>query len=118
MGRVAQLVEQWTENPCVGGSIPPPTTLAIGTPQNGLFRAFFHDTGHLGPPQVRYSDSVATTATIAPRLILRLGRMQFRDPGCPLPLWKVAHDLPIGENPTTRRNAQAANLLSYPARSA
>ena len=25
-GRVAQLVEQWTENPCVGGSNPPPTT--------------------------------------------------------------------------------------------
>jgi hypothetical protein len=21
-GQVAQLVEQWTENPCVGGSIP------------------------------------------------------------------------------------------------
>jgi hypothetical protein len=26
LGRVAQLVEQWTENPCVGGSSPPPTT--------------------------------------------------------------------------------------------
>ena len=25
-GAVAQLVEQWTENPCVGGSIPPHTT--------------------------------------------------------------------------------------------
>ena len=25
-GDVAQLVEQWTENPCVGGSIPPVTT--------------------------------------------------------------------------------------------
>lgn len=25
-GWVAQLVEQWTENPCVGGSIPPHTT--------------------------------------------------------------------------------------------
>jgi hypothetical protein len=25
-GQVAQLVEQWTENPCVGGSIPPLTT--------------------------------------------------------------------------------------------
>ena len=22
-GRIAQLVEQWTENPCVGGSSPP-----------------------------------------------------------------------------------------------
>ena len=26
-GRVAQLVEQRTENPCVGGSIPPPATI-------------------------------------------------------------------------------------------
>ena len=26
LGRVAQLVEQWIENPCVGGSSPPPTT--------------------------------------------------------------------------------------------
>src|SRR6202171_3253674 len=25
-GLVAQLVEQWTENPCVGGSIPPQAT--------------------------------------------------------------------------------------------
>jgi hypothetical protein len=25
-GQVAQLVEQWTENPCVGGSIPPLST--------------------------------------------------------------------------------------------
>jgi hypothetical protein len=25
-GAVAQLVEQWTENPCVGGSTPPHTT--------------------------------------------------------------------------------------------
>ena len=27
-GAVAQLVEQWTENPCVGGSIPSRATLA------------------------------------------------------------------------------------------
>jgi hypothetical protein len=27
VGAVAQLVEQWTENPCVGGSTPPHTTL-------------------------------------------------------------------------------------------
>ncbi len=26
-GWVAQLVEQRTENPCVGGSIPPPATI-------------------------------------------------------------------------------------------
>ncbi len=26
LGQVAQLVEQWTENPCVGGSIPSLTT--------------------------------------------------------------------------------------------
>jgi hypothetical protein len=26
LGQVAQLVEQWTENPCVGGSIPPLST--------------------------------------------------------------------------------------------
>ena len=28
-GAVAQSVEQWTENPCVGGSIPPHTTFAL-----------------------------------------------------------------------------------------
>ena len=28
-GSVAQLVEQWTENPCVGGSIPPRTTFNL-----------------------------------------------------------------------------------------
>ena len=26
LGQVAQMVEQWTENPCVGGSIPPLST--------------------------------------------------------------------------------------------
>ena len=31
-GAVAQSVEQRTENPCVGGSIPPHTTLKIVTP--------------------------------------------------------------------------------------
>ena len=46
-GRVAQLVEQRTENPCVGGSIPPPTTsvlLCLRSPNvfndNTLRRAF------------------------------------------------------------------------------
>ena len=28
-GRVAQLVEHWTENPSVGGSNPPPTTFSF-----------------------------------------------------------------------------------------
>jgi hypothetical protein len=28
-GRVAQLVEQRTENPCVGGSIPSPATIFL-----------------------------------------------------------------------------------------
>jgi hypothetical protein len=28
-GAVAQLVEQWTENPCVAGSIPAHTTKAL-----------------------------------------------------------------------------------------
>jgi hypothetical protein len=30
-GQVAQLVEQWTENPCVGGSIPSLTTIFSST---------------------------------------------------------------------------------------
>ena len=30
LGQVAQLVEQWTENPCVGGSIPSLTTIRKG----------------------------------------------------------------------------------------
>ena len=29
LARIAQLVEQWTENPCVGGSIPSPGTTYI-----------------------------------------------------------------------------------------
>ena len=29
-GQVAQLVEQWTENPCVAGSIPALTTILLG----------------------------------------------------------------------------------------
>src|SRR6266516_2605210 len=29
-GWVAQLAEQWTENPRVGGSIPPPATFSLG----------------------------------------------------------------------------------------
>jgi hypothetical protein len=32
-GWVAQLVEQWTENPRVGGSIPPPATFLSATIQ-------------------------------------------------------------------------------------
>ncbi len=30
IGSVAQLVEQWTENPCVGGSIPSRATFYCG----------------------------------------------------------------------------------------
>ena len=30
-GWVAQLAEQWTENPRVGGSIPPPATVVLRT---------------------------------------------------------------------------------------
>jgi hypothetical protein len=37
IGDVAQLVEQWIENPCVGGSIPSITTQKpFGTPR-GFF---------------------------------------------------------------------------------
>ncbi len=37
IGDVAQLVEQWTENPCVGGSIPSITTQKpFGTPRGFL----------------------------------------------------------------------------------
>ena len=35
-GWVAQLVEQRTENPCVGGSIPPPATIPYCGCSNGL----------------------------------------------------------------------------------
>jgi hypothetical protein len=33
LGRVAQLVEQGIENPCVGGSIPSPATIKIARKQ-------------------------------------------------------------------------------------
>ena len=36
-GRIAQLVEQRTENPCVEGSNPPPTTMNLKAPHLGLF---------------------------------------------------------------------------------
>ena len=32
-GALAQLVEQWTENPCVPGSIPGGTTVEPATPK-------------------------------------------------------------------------------------
>ncbi len=35
-GSVAQLVEQWTENPCVGGSIPSRATIFNKTPFAGV----------------------------------------------------------------------------------
>jgi hypothetical protein len=38
-GSVAQLVEQWTENPCVDGSIPPRTT-KIAKPLSFLWGFF------------------------------------------------------------------------------
>jgi hypothetical protein len=37
LGDVAQLVEQRTENPCVGGSIPSITTQKISLPPGGFF---------------------------------------------------------------------------------
>jgi hypothetical protein len=40
-GAVAQLVEQRTENPCVGGSIPPHTTKAGTLELNPLFPFLF-----------------------------------------------------------------------------
>ena len=36
-GALAQLVEQWTENPCVPGSIPGGTTLKKTTHLSGFF---------------------------------------------------------------------------------
>ena len=47
-GQVAQLVEQWTENPCVGGSSPPLTTFvrfrrsspSVDSPDTSLRSAF------------------------------------------------------------------------------
>ena len=36
-GALAQLVEQWTENPCVPGSIPGGTTLKTRTEMFGFF---------------------------------------------------------------------------------
>ena len=38
---VAQSVEQWIENPCVGGSIPSPGTTRIRYLSPGSFRGFF-----------------------------------------------------------------------------
>src|SRR5579859_5036292 len=39
-GWVAQLVEQRTENPCVGGSIPPPATTPRNHGKKGLITTF------------------------------------------------------------------------------
>ena len=39
-GWVAQLVEQRTENPCVGGSIPPPATTSQNSPGPPSFPLF------------------------------------------------------------------------------
>ncbi len=36
-GQIAQLVEQWTENPCVGGSIPSLPTSKVSMPVLRLF---------------------------------------------------------------------------------
>jgi hypothetical protein len=43
-GQVAQSVEQWTENPCVGGSIPPLSTRLAG-PMCQLAADFQHIRG-------------------------------------------------------------------------
>jgi hypothetical protein len=40
-GAVAQLVEQWTENPCVAGSIPAHTTNGQGFESNNSEAFFF-----------------------------------------------------------------------------
>jgi hypothetical protein len=45
-GAVAQLVEQWTENPCVAGSTPAHTTIKQKKPDtllkvSGFFMGFF-----------------------------------------------------------------------------
>ncbi len=37
VGRIAQLVEQRTENPCVPGSIPGPATISIFFPEEFFF---------------------------------------------------------------------------------
>src|SRR5258708_29239434 len=40
-GWVAQLAEQWTENPRVGGSIPPPATTRFHSVERPLFPSGF-----------------------------------------------------------------------------
>ena len=43
IGDVAQLVEQWIENPCVGGSIPSITTRKpFGTPRGFFYASKLH----------------------------------------------------------------------------
>ena len=41
LGWVAQLVEQRTENPCVGGSIPPPATTSQKAVNTGILFHFY-----------------------------------------------------------------------------
>jgi hypothetical protein len=42
LGQVAQLVEQWTENPCVGGSIPSLSTKKVMNESVGFCQHFFY----------------------------------------------------------------------------
>ena len=68
---VAQLVEQWTENPCVGGSIPSLTTNAKRQPEaqwpgcvkirNEGFSSMAQ-AGKLGPAGARASGSALKNA--------------------------------------------------------
>ena len=50
-GAVAQMVEQWTENPCVGSSILPSTTKKPLTIVRGFFCRWEHQPGKRSPPQ-------------------------------------------------------------------
>ena len=57
-GAVAQMVEQWTENPCVGSSILPSTTKKKPT-QKGRFLALYSVmmSCRKAPPEFRFASS-------------------------------------------------------------
>jgi hypothetical protein len=58
-GQVAQLVEQWTENPCVGGSIPSLSTLkALSIQGFFIFRLSSYNVivWYAGGSQMMYRD--------------------------------------------------------------
>ena len=107
IGAVAQVVEQWTENPCVAGSTPASTTLG---PLffSGLFCFYFWDTAHKVRPGFPVRNDLGGIPGPAFAMASSSGSLINSLPAMPFPFLALWHSVPEMVVPRTEDASGAA----------